>query len=241
MSFWKAHGHKVVKTQHLRPGVGEFLYLVKAGVVHSFRKFKDVVKVNQDHPLVRELYRTTSMPLHTPGMTVWSKSGKGQKQSRPSVEGPLNPGGIISRVPEEVQQAQTPVYSSTPNDWDFNHGVDFSRDPRLMARRVMDEEDGVLGGGIAPIVDQPVIHESGDGDIETSASEQDSSHQSERIRFLEAENRRLVEELQQARIQLVAKDARLAKLTGDSVSTGTSAPGPEECAASEAICSRFRE
>jgi len=93
-----------------------------------------------------------------------------------------------------------------------------------MTRRVVDEEDGVLGGEIAPIVDQPVTHKSGGGDIAASASEQDTSHQSERNRFLEAENRRLVEELRQARIELVAKDARIAELTGDSVPTGTKRP-----------------
>ena len=224
MSWWKARGHKVVKTQHIRPGVGEFVYLVKAEIVHSFRKFTDAVNVNEDHPLVRELFRTTSMPLYTPGRTVWPKSGKSQKQSTPSVEGPSNPEGIVSHVPGEVQEAQKPVYGSKPSNRGSNHSVDSSRDPRLMARRVVDEEDGVLGGEVAPIVDQPVTHESGGGDIEASTSGQDTSHQSERNRFLEAENRRLVEELRQARIELVAKDARIAELTGDSVPTGTKRP-----------------
>jgi len=224
MSWWKARGHKVVKTQHIRPGVGEFVYLIKAGIVHSFRKFTDGVNVNEDHPLVRELFRTTSMPLYTPGRTVWPKSGKGQKQSRPSVKGPSNPEGIISHVPEEVQEAQKPVYGSKPSNRGSNHSVDSSRDPRLMTRRVVDEEDGVLGGEIAPIVDQPVTHKSGGGDIAASASEQDTSHQSELIRYLEAENKRLVAELRQARIELVAKDARIAELTGDGVSTGTKRP-----------------
>ncbi|KAH6858861.1 hypothetical protein BKA58DRAFT_368855 [Alternaria rosae] len=209
MARWRARGYNVVKTMRVRPNVKELVYLVAVGVVHSFKKLTDVIVLNDNHPLVRELYRTTSMPQYSPGKIVWPKPKRLQGQSRLGV------------LKQHVSAAAEGV---APSDLDSTHSVHPARDPRLMARRVVVEVEEVLRGDIVSITNQPVTHEPADSVGEVSTSVQESPHQSERIRFLEAENRRLAGALERALAELVAKDDWIAELTGDGVSTGTKRP-----------------
>ncbi|KAI4656275.1 hypothetical protein J4E93_000994 [Alternaria ventricosa] len=95
------------------------------------------------------------------------------------------------------------------------------KEPAITARRT---EDGVEYDLPTERDDQPVTHESGDGAGEASTSVQEFAHQSEVIRSLQAENRRLAEAIEQARIELIAKDARIAELTAGGDSTGAKGP-----------------
>ena len=209
MAWWRARGYNVVNTMRVRPSVRELVYLVAASVVHSFKKLTDPVVLKDNHPLVRELYRKTSMPQYSPARIVWPKPKGLQKRSR---------SGVPKR--HSGQAAEGVGVSNSES----THSVDPTRDPRLLARRVAVEEEEVLGGEIASIADQPVTHESGDGTAEASTSVQEFAHESEQIRFLQAENRRLAEALEQARIELIAKDARIAELIGGASSIGAKRP-----------------
>ncbi|KAI4626133.1 uncharacterized protein J4E87_004633 [Alternaria ethzedia] len=216
VAWWRARGYNVVKTMRVRPSVRELVYLVAAGVVHSFKKLTDPVVLKDNHPLVRELYRTTSMPQYSPGRIVWPKPKRLQEQSR-------------SGVPK--QHAGPATEGIEPSNPVSTHSVDPARDPRLMARRVVLEENEEPEGEIASITDQPVTHESGDGVGEASTSVEEFAHQSELIRSLQAENKRLAEALEQARTELnakdaelIAKDARIAELIGGGGSTGAKRP-----------------
>ncbi|KAI4612869.1 hypothetical protein J4E80_006924 [Alternaria sp. BMP 0032] len=209
MAWWRARGYNVVKTMRVRPSVRELVYLVAASVVHSFKKLTDPVVLKDNHPLVRELYRKTSMPQYSPARIVWPKPKGLQKRSG-------------SGVPK--RQSSQAAEGVGPSNSESTHSVDPTRDPRLLARRAAVEEEEVLGGEIASIADQPVTHESGDGTAEASTSVQEFAHESEQIRFLQAENRRLAEALEQARIELIAKDARIAELIGGAGSTGAKRP-----------------
>ncbi|KAI4644695.1 uncharacterized protein J4E78_009514 [Alternaria triticimaculans] len=96
--------------------------------------------------------------------------------------------------------------------------------PVVTARRT---EGGVKHDLPTERDDQPVTHvthESGDGAGEASTSVQEFAHQSEAIRSLQAENRRLTEAIEQVRIELIAKDARIAELTAGGGSKGAKGP-----------------
>jgi hypothetical protein len=157
MVWWQARGHKVTKEMRIHPGLGELVYLVLAGVVRSFSKVTDVVNLNDNHPLVRDLYRTNLMPQYTPGRIVWPTLPKRQEKSKSSLErkessklsipmehagrvaegvGPSGPENDTSHMPADVQQVLQFLYGSASGEIrSSTHSVDPSRDPRLIARR----------------------------------------------------------------------------------------------------------
>jgi hypothetical protein len=291
MAWWQARSHQVTKKMHIHPGLGELVYLVLAGVVRSFSKVTDVVNLNDNHPLVRDLYRTQPKPQYTPGRVVWPTLPKRQEKPKSSLErqessklsipmehagrvaegvGPSNPENDTSHMPVDVQQVLQFLYGSVPGEiCSSTHSVDPSRDPRLIARRaarvetsstcrdasegevlsfsqvdrsgqafpvesenktepsdaitqpssidVVVKEEEVFGNNITSTAEQHANYQPGDEVAIADASDQDNSHLYQRIRLLEAEVRRLNQEL-------VAKDAQIAELTSDGLPTGAKRP-----------------
>jgi hypothetical protein len=137
MAWWQARSHQVTKEVHIHPGLGELVYLVLAGVVRSFSKVTDVVNLNDNHPLVRDLYRTQPMPQYTPGRVTWPTLSKRQEKPKSSFQrqessklsipmehagrvaegvGPSDPEKDTSHMPVDVQQVLQFLYGSVPGE-----------------------------------------------------------------------------------------------------------------------------
>jgi flagellar motility protein MotE (MotC chaperone) len=83
---------------------------------------------------------------------------------------------------------------------------------------------GHLRNNITSIAEPPATYQPGDKVAKADASDQDNAHLSQRIRHLEAEVGRLNQALEERRMELVAKDARITELTSDGFSTGAKRP-----------------
>jgi len=191
VSWWRARGYAPPKDMHLRPGCGEWAYLVKAGVFHSFSRVIQPVQVNQSHPLVQEKYRAISVPLYTPGKPLWPALTK-QKQGRDILRG--NEEKHEQERQEEHQeecQQKSPAPTRVTN-----------------ARRCLPQHHvpDMIGTAVQRTAQPTCVIGHGFG--------QGHSECSERILALEEQTARLYMEMKEIHAVIAVKDARIAGASG---------------------------
>jgi len=189
VSWWRARGYTPPKDMQLRPGYGEWVYLVKAGIVHSFSRAIQPVQVNQSHPLVQEQYRDIAVPRYTPGKPLWP-APKTQKQGRDMRgEHKENNEDEPEQERNEECQQKSPAPARVTN---APRGLPQHYTPDMIgtARQWTAQPTCVIGTGFA----------------------QGRSECSKRILALEQEKERLNMELKETYAVIAVKNARIAEL-----------------------------
>ena len=92
IEWWRSHGHCLRRKAHIRPRAGERAYLVVAGVFKEWKRLKDPVVVNPEHPVVKAFYKGKDTPcaltelprklrLTSTVTTVDSSTGSGAEEA----------------------------------------------------------------------------------------------------------------------------------------------------------------
>jgi len=173
---------------HLRPCSGEWVYLVKAGILHGFSNVIQPVQVNQSHPLVQEQYRDIAVPLYTPGKLLWPAPTK-QKQGRDVLREPEEKHEDEPEQEREECQQESPAPERVTN---APRGLPQHHTPDMIgtARQWTAQPTCVIGIGFA----------------------QGHSECFKRILALEQEKERLNMELKEAYAAIAVRNARIAEL-----------------------------
>ncbi|RMZ71500.1 hypothetical protein GMOD_00006620 [Pyrenophora seminiperda CCB06] len=138
-AWWDKRGYTPTRNTCLRPNFKALTYLVKAGILHSISQVVQPIRVNQNHPLVKEFYRGGPQPQYTPGKVTWPILTYGRRQQegprqqreqehRPAVVGisttypappvPNTIGRLVEIAAERIQDPTEPRHDVTEPDHD---------------------------------------------------------------------------------------------------------------------------